>query len=200
MPPASFPSTSCIKATLPILATTPNPDSATGLGDLQFFDLITIKQSWGRWGVGPILVFPTATSEVLGQGKWQVGPSVAAIYTGTRNLIAGAVLQNPISFAGDSSRPSVNYLIVTPTLTYNLPAGWFAGYSDFDWTFDWKDGGAATIPMGVQVGKVFKIGSQPFSFSVEAGYDVVRPADSYTPRWLVGVEFDVIIPGHRRAN
>jgi len=26
----------------------------------------------------------------------------------------------------------VSALIVTPSLTYNLPEGWFAGYSDFN--------------------------------------------------------------------
>jgi hypothetical protein len=75
----------------------------------------------------------------------------------------------------------VSNLIVSPTLTYNLPAGWFAGYSDFNWDFNWKNGGAATIPVGVQVGKVFALGDQPFSLSLEAGYNVVRPKPLLPP-------------------
>jgi hypothetical protein len=46
----------------------------------------------------------------------------------------------------------VNALAITPTLTYNLPHGWFAGYCDFEWTIDWKNGGAATNPVGLQCG------------------------------------------------
>jgi hypothetical protein len=178
-----------VKMTLP-LPTTPNPGSQTGLGDISLFDVVSISQSWGKWGVGPALVFPSATSTALGQGKWQAGPAVAAIYTGINNLTLGAVAQNPISFAGDSSRPPANALLITPTLTYNLPHGWFAGYSDFNWTFDWQNGGAATIPLGLQAGKIFRIGKVPVSLSLEGAWLPVRPDG--TPEWLVCLEFTVI--------
>jgi len=179
-----------IKITLPI-ATTPDPECATGLGDIQLFDLASIKQSWGRWGFGPTLVLPTATSDALGQGKWQVGPAAALIVTRVRNLQAGAVFQNPVSFAGDSDRGRVNALSITPTLTYNLPGGWFGGHSDFDWTFDWTEGGKAAIPMGLQFGKVFTLGSASFSVSVEGAYNVVHHSGS--PDWLLGVELNWIL-------
>jgi hypothetical protein len=192
MPTRFMPLTELIKITFPLVATAPNPGGATGLGDLSLFDLFTVKQSWGKWGFGPALVFPTATSTVLGQGKWQAGPSFAAIYTGIENLSVGAVLQNPISFAGDSSRPTVNSLIITPTLTYSLPHGWFAGFDDFDLTFDWENGGAPTIPVGVQVGKVFSIGKQPVTFSVEGAYNVLTPSGTATPHWLIGIEFTMV--------
>ena len=168
----------------------------TGVGDLQVFDLITIKQSWGKWGFGPALVFPTASAKALGAGKWQAGPSVALMYTGTKNLVAGAILQNPISYAGSPDRPGVNNLIVTPTLTYTFKEGWFAGLSDFNWTFNWKNGGAGLVPLGVQVGKVFRIGKQAFSFSVEAGGTVKRPANTPNPGLIIGIEFTPIFKGH----
>ena len=178
-----------VKMTLP-LPTTPNPGSQTGLGDISLFDVVSISQSWGKWGVGPALVFPSATSAALGQGKWQAGPAVAAIYTGINNLTVGAVAQNPISFAGSSGRSPANALMITPTLTYNLPHGWFAGYSDFDWTFDWRHGGAATIPIGLQVGKIFRMGKLPVSLSLEGAWLPVRPDG--TPEWLICVELTVI--------
>jgi len=186
----AIPFTQLIKITPPI-ETTPGPDRTTGLGDVQFVGLLTVKQSWGRWGLGPTLVFPTATSDSLGQGKWQAGPAAAFMVTAIKNLQAGAVLQNPISFAGKSSRDSVNTLSITPTLTYNLAGGWFGGYSDFDWIFDWKNNGEATIPIGFQLGKVFAVDSVPLSLSLEAGYNVVRPSDS--PEWLIGFELNWIL-------
>jgi hypothetical protein len=176
--------------------TLPQPVGQSGFGDLDVFDLVTIKESWGRWGLGPSLVFPTASSRELGAGKWQAGPAMAVIYTGVKNLTAGAVFQNPISFAGDSGRAKVNELIIAPTLTYGLSKGWFAGLADFNWTFDWENGGDATLPLGVQVGKILRIGHQPFNVSVEIGRMAARPADTPNPGWIFGFEFSPIFNWH----
>jgi hypothetical protein len=191
----SFPILQLIKITLPFPAA-PSPIAASGFGDMQVFDLVSIKQSWGQWGFGPALVFPSASDSGLGQGKWQAGPSLAVIYTGVRHLTAGAVLQNPISFAGDHDRADINNLIVTPTLTYNLPDGWFAGVSDFNSTFDWKKDGAATILLGAQVGRVFSIGAQNFTMSVEAGGAAATARGTPAPGWILGFEFSPIFKGH----
>jgi hypothetical protein len=185
-----------MKITMPLVNTNPGPGRETGMGDLTVFDLFTFKQSWGRWGFGPILVFPTATRKELGSGKYQAGPAVGIIYTGIKNLVAGAILQNPVSFAGSSSRQSVNQLIVSPTLTYNLPDGWFVGLTDYNWTFNWKDKGAATIPVGVQVGKVVRIDKQPISLSVEIGGAAVRPAGTPNPGVIIGFEITPIFNFH----
>ena len=99
-----------------------------------------------------------------------------------------------MSFAGDADRPGVNNLIIVPTLTYNLPDGWFAGLSDFNVTFNWNDGGAATIPVGPQVGRVFRIGRQPVSVSAEGAYTVARPSNPPTPRWVIGAELTFLFP------
>jgi hypothetical protein len=191
-----FPITQLMKITMPFVSTVPEPTNATGMGDLTVFDLVTVKQSWGTWGVGPILVFPAATNEALGAGKYQAGPSAGAMVTGIENLVAGAILQNPISFAGSSNRQSVNQLIVSPTLTYNLKGGWFFGLSDYNWTFDWKAGGAPVIPAGIQVGKLIRIGKQPISFSVEAGRVLARPANTPNPGWIFGFEITPLFNLH----
>ncbi len=180
--------------------TTPNPESQTGLGDISFFDIVSIKQSWGRWGFGPSMVFPTASPTALGQGKWQAGPAMAIIYTGHPDLTVGFSAENPISFAGDPGRPAASALTITPTLTWNLPENWFAGYSDFNFVFNWEDHGQATIPVGAQVGRVFNIGKVPVSLSIEAAANVVKPPNTGTPDWQINVEFTVIfktIRSHR---
>ncbi len=156
----------------------------------------SIKKSWGQWGLGPALVFPTASDSALGAGKWQAGPAVALIYTRIKNLTAGAVVQNPMSFAGDSDRPGVNALIITPLLTYNLEDGWFAGLSDYDLEFDWKHGGDATVPLGAQFGRVFHIGHHAFSASIEVGGALAKPSTAPSPGWIIGFEFSPIFKGH----
>jgi hypothetical protein len=192
----SMPLVQLVKVTLPVVVTLPDPVSRTGLGDLELFDLITIKQSWGRWGFGPALTFPTASDTAFGQGKWQAGPAGAVIYTGVPNLTVGAVFQNQISYAGSPDRSDVNELAITPTLTFNLEKGWFAGLSDYDWTFDWKDGGAATFPIGLQIGRVVHVGRQPIAMSIEFGGNAAQPDTRPRAGWILGFEFSPIFNFH----
>lgn len=170
----------------------PSPDKVTGLGDIELFDLITFQKSWGVLAPGFTFVFPTATSEILGQGKWQIGPAFAIMYTKNKHAIIGAVFQNQVSFAGDPSRENVNTLIITPTVTWTFKNDWFAGYSDFDWTIDWRNDGAVTIPVGIQAGKVVKLSSLPISISMEGCYMPVRP--DTIPKWLFGYECVLVVP------
>ena len=68
-------------------------------------------------GIGPTFVFPTATSRSAGQGAWQAGPALGAVYAGIPGLLIGFVYQNPISFAYSSSnRPAQNTLQLQPVL------------------------------------------------------------------------------------
>jgi hypothetical protein len=56
------------RATIPYV--TESPSGKTGLGDAVLFDLIVFNRSWGRFGLGPVLLLPTATDEALGAEKW----------------------------------------------------------------------------------------------------------------------------------
>jgi len=184
------------RTTLPYLWLPDNAGGVAGFGDLNYFDIGLIPTKWGRWGPGITMVVPTgASTTALTSGKWQFGPALAVILTSIPDLQFGLVLQNPISFAGPSERPAVNALTVSPTLTYNFPAGWFAGFSDFVMQFNWEDGGAATIPVGLQVGKVLRLGKRPFVFSAEAGKLVARASDA-DPEWVIGLEAAWVIKLH----
>ena len=33
-----------------------------------------------KWGLGPVFLWPTATNDTLGAGKFGIGPSVLALY------------------------------------------------------------------------------------------------------------------------
>jgi hypothetical protein len=184
------------RTTLPYLWLPDEAGGDAGFGDLSYFDIGLLPAKWGRWGPGITLVIPTgASTTALTQGKWQVGPALAVILSSIPDLQVGLVLQNPISIAGPSERPSVNSLEIQPTLTYSFPDGWFGGFSDFSFTFDWTDGGAATIPVGLQVGKVTTIGKRHFVLSVEAATLVARPDDE-GPEWLIGLEAAWVIKLH----
>jgi len=182
------------RVTFPIVST-PSPGGTSGFGDISVFDMFLVGKKWGRWGFGPTMVLPTASQTSLGAGKWQLGPVVGIIVSKVHNMQIGLLLENPISFAGDSSRPPVNALSITPTLTYNFEGGWFGGLGDFALSFNWEDNGAATIPLGIQVGKLVKVARRHFLVSIEGGGVLTAPGSS-PPGWLIGLEVTWIIKAH----
>jgi hypothetical protein len=56
------------------------------------------------------------------------------------------------------------------------------------------------IPIGLQVGKVVRIGNQPISLSIEAGRAVARPSDMPDPGWIFGFEITPIFNFHIGPN
>jgi hypothetical protein len=65
-----------------------------GFGDLNpSLFLSPAKPGKLIWGVGPAFVFPTATAEQLGQGKFSLGPSVVVLST-PGHWVLGALINN----------------------------------------------------------------------------------------------------------
>jgi hypothetical protein len=106
------------RLTVPV-PTTPEPFRDTGLGDINFIDLMVPKaRSWGIWGFGYTLTLPTSSSESLTNGDsaltthssatWQLGPAATVMYYGIENWQIGGVFQNPVSFAGGDGMSDVN--------------------------------------------------------------------------------------------
>jgi hypothetical protein len=187
-----FPVGQIIRPSIPVI-TTPGPDRVTGLGDITLFDIFLPRRfSWGALGAGPVFVFPSATDDRLGQGKWQLGPASVLIYEAIPHLQLGMILQNPISFAGDGDRPGVNSLQVQPIAQYNLPSGWYVSVGDFTWSFDWKNGGKATIPLALQAGRVMPIFGQQWNLGLEPFYVVAH--DGPSPRWGFRFGISLLLP------
>lgn len=63
----------------------PWPETKDGLGDVSMIAFLTpARSSRFVWGIGPAMLLPTATREILGTGKFPIGPGVAGAYTGER--------------------------------------------------------------------------------------------------------------------
>jgi hypothetical protein len=131
----------------------------TDFGDVQLFDLAVLP--WPRretglvMGVGPVFVFPTATSTMAGQSAWQAGPAFGAIYKGIPGLLLGCLVQNPISFAYTSrNHRSLSTLTFQPILLRYLGRGFYVKSADAIWTAGWHDGAARTLPLSFGLGYV----------------------------------------------
>jgi len=166
--------------TIPVAATVPLPTgTVTGLGDVRFLDIAVIDAGHRLlFGAGPTFIFPTATETATGQGKWQAGPAAAAAFT-PRKWLFGVLVQNPISFAGDATRPKANALILQPFVTYQFSYGWFFR-SEPQLLFDWETN-RQLLPLSGGFGRVFKIGPQYVNCFVEPAWNVSHdsPAPSY---------------------
>ena len=185
------------------------PELAPGVGDV--FGLGDIQQSLffspakpGKliWGVGPILQFPTATDDSLGQGKWGAGPTAVAL-TVHGPWVLGALINNVWSFAGDSDRRDVNQMLIQPFVNYNLPDAWYvvtAPIITADWEAESDD--RWTVPIGAGVGKIVRIGKLPVNAQASAYYNVVRPDNA--AEWQLRIQSPAAVPemtaGSARAH
>jgi len=147
-------------------------DSVFGLGDVNLSLFWSpAKASRLTWGAGPSLVLPTASNpEVLGNEKWSLGPT-GVIFYGTGNWTLGVVASNVWSVAGNDERTDVNFFFVQWFVNYNFGRGYALGTAPII-TCDWmRDAGdQCTVPWGLQVSKVTRLGSQPVN--VLLGYYV----------------------------
>lgn len=177
------------RATVPIV--TGSPSGKTGLGDSVLFDLIVFNQSKGRWGVGPVMLLPTATNNVLGAEKWALGPALGFVLQ-EQGFIWGLFSQNLFSFAGNGNRDDVRLSILQPIVNVSLPDKWSVGSSEMNLTYDWEKGGLANLPLGLKVNKLHKIGSVPVQFSGSYEYNF---ADRYVvPEWTVNFAVKFLFP------
>ena len=70
-------------------------ERTTGFGDTVLMELLSPSPKLaGNWllGLGPTFIFPTASSDFTGQGKWQVGPAALVGYL-AKKWILGALFQ-----------------------------------------------------------------------------------------------------------
>lgn len=172
---------------------TSNSGSTFGLGDINAtLFLSPAKPGKVIWGVGPVFLFPTATDDVLGAGKWGAGAS-AVVLTMPGNWVLGFLVNNVWSFAGDSDRGDVNLFSFQYFINYNLPNGWYLTSAPII-TANWEaeSGNQWTVPFGGGFGKIFKVGNQPMNLSVQAFYNVEAPENG--PDWTLRLQLQFLFP------
>ncbi|HTF36147.1 MAG TPA: hypothetical protein VK714_20890 [Myxococcota bacterium] len=169
-------------------------DRSIGVGDLQVpLILVPSAEHW-LFGTGPTFVLPTATSDQLGDGKWQVGPAAVVGYRSSRWL-AAVFAQQWWSFAGSMFRKDVSKFNAQYFLSYFLDDGWSIGMSPTI-QVNWKDAKSQqlTLPVGLGVGKVLKFGDRiALKLGVEMDYMVIRP-DNFGQRMSLQFKLTPVLP------
>jgi hypothetical protein len=148
--------------------------SQSGLGDLSqslFFSPTDSKKF--IWGVGPQLLIPTATNDLLGTQKFAIGPTLL-ILKQEHGWTYGALTNHVWSVAGNDTREDVNSTFLQPFLSYNTKDAWTYSLnteSSYDWVANhWS------IPIHITVSKLIKFGNRPVSFGAALRCWATSPA------------------------
>jgi len=164
----------------------------TGFGDIQMVTLIGPgKASGWVWGAGATFVFPTASSQELGKGKYQAGPALMVFHL-DKKWSKGLFIQQWWSYAGDEMRNDVSKMDFQYVLRRNLGTMsiGFGPTVSVDWTKKGKD--ALTFPIGLGITKTVKMGKFPVKMRFEPQYSIIRP-DDYGNVWNVRIQIVPVI-------
>jgi hypothetical protein len=162
----------------------------TGLGDIAqsiFFSPKEVKNGL-VWGVGPVLLLPTATNDVLGVNKWGVGPNGLVLKLHGQ-WTYGALVNHIWSYAG-SGLNDVNASFFQPFATYATKTGasyTIASENTQDWDNDFFGGFT-----GIYYAKVTKFGKQMVQLS--AGPKVYYGNNPFNPDWGVRANIILLFP------
>ncbi|MBW2566723.1 MAG: transporter [Deltaproteobacteria bacterium] len=173
-------------------AMAPGDDREFGLGDTTFTAFLSPKKpgKW-IWGVGPVVLLPTATDDALGSDKWGIGPSMVAL-TMPGKWVVGSLFSNVWSFTGSGDQ-DVNLFTWQVICNYNLPNGWYLTSTPIitsNWEADSSD--KWTVPLGGGLGKIFRIGKLPINAQAQAFYNVEKP--DYGPDWSLRLQVQLLFP------
>jgi hypothetical protein len=167
----------------------------TGYGDTQIFAVIGPSREDGLvWGVGPTFKFPTAGSDELGSGKYQVGPSFLVFHL-SKKWTKGVLVQHWWSVAGSDSRPDISrtdmqYIIRKQIRSRAMSIG-MGPTVVVDWKADSDD--RLTLPIGLGVTKTVRWWGRPVKLRFEPQYSVIRP-DDVGAEWNFRIQITPVIP------
>lgn len=167
--------------------------SALGLADITYTAYLSPKSSTSVvWGLGGALVLPTATEERYASDKWSAGPALVALAMPGK-WVAGALIQNVWSFAGESDAADVNKFLFQYFLNYNLDNGWYLSSTPII-TANWEadSGNQWTVPFGGGVGKLVKHGKLPVDYKLAAYWNAEKPDNA--PDWSLQFTIKFLFP------
>ena len=137
----------------------PQGTDESGLGDIMQSFFFSPKKSVRGWIVaaGPVLLYSTATNEVLGYEKWGAGPTALALKQ-SRGWTTGLLTNHVVSFAGEDSRADIATTLLQPFVSYVTKTRSTIGFSS-EATYDWK-AEQWTVPVVVSGAQMLKVGPQ----------------------------------------
>jgi hypothetical protein len=163
-----------LRADLPFPVLHAGTTTQGGLGELYGQALVVPRFSQlFLLPLGTGFVFPTATSSALGSGKFILAPAVVPALFFRGRGFAYVKFQDWFSIAGASSRPSVHFLTVTPTILWRIGlTAWTL--IDEESNTNWKGGASTWAKVGFELGTLLVPG-HGLSLKAEVAFGGSRP-------------------------
>ena len=162
-----------------VAADEPEGDLRFGLGDVLGQILLARKfnDQWAA-AAGTQFIFPTGSTGQMGDGKYQVVPTVGVRRSlpGVSNgTFAAFLMRYAVDYAGSSKRSSISTLEMAPMFNWMLPRDWFfTAFPSPDIQINFQDKGAVFLPFDIMIGKTIP---RKAVFSVELGFPMYHSGD-----------------------
>jgi hypothetical protein len=161
----------------------PGMGEAFGIGDVTqsffFSPEAPTRRGW-VWGVGPVLLAPTASDDTLGANRWALGPTLVALRQTETGWTYGGLFNHLWSVDDEpEDRADINNTLVQLFVSKRIGPGRTLS-SVAESTYDWE-GGQWTVPLHVSVSQVVRLGRQLVSFQGGVGRYADGPA--VAPEW-----------------
>jgi len=175
----------------------PAGERTFGIADIQEQLFLTPAHAEGLiWGVGAVLSLPTATNTYVSTGQTALGPS-GVVLEMTGPWVVGALVNNIWRVMGDDPTDGgINQFFVQPFINFNLKGGWALSSAPAI-TADWNapSGEQWTVPIGMGISKVNRIGSRPVSVALQYYHIAERP--SGTPDTIWRLQLNLLFPSEK---
>ena len=160
--------------------------SQSGLGDIVQSLWLSPTVSEIVWGVGPVLLIPTATDDFLGGKKFGIGPTVVSLKQSGPWTI-GLLANHIWSIAGDENRSDISSTFFQPFIsrTYKGGLSWTVASEN---TQDWKGKNFSGFA-GAFVAQIIPIAGQLTQFSL--GPKIYYGNSPLRPDW--GLRFTAVL-------
>ncbi len=165
----------------------------SGIGDIvqSFFFSPAKPTSDGLiWGVGPVLLLPTASDDALGGEKWGGGPT-GVLLKQKGPLTYGGLVNHIESVAGDDDRADVSATFIQPFISYITKTKTTIGLS-MESTYDWEND-QWSVPVNFTVNQLLRIGKQILQIGAGTRYWADSP-DNGPEGWGWRLQLTFLFP------
>ncbi|MEV8466887.1 transporter [Fluviibacterium sp. DFM31] len=141
------------------------------------------------WGVGPVLLIPTATDGIA-TNQWGAGLTGVAL-TQRGPWTVGGLANHIWSVTGNDKDGKISASFLQPFVSYTTPKA-TSFTLNTESTYDWEDK-QWSVPVNALIGQVVELGAQPVQFSLGARYWAESP-DNGPDGWGARFQMTFLFP------